>query len=91
MRTYKDPYMNFVMTPPAQEQTKFDMYESRVGDMQVVSDRGRSNIGGGVGLGELPLPTSGIWSNEQYSWMPIVIIVVSAMALITLYAVVMKR
>ena len=88
MRTYKDPYMNFIMTPPLQDQAKYDMYESRIGDMQVVSDRGRSNMVGG-GLGELP--TSGIWSGEQSSWMPIVIIVVSAMALITLYAVVMKR
>ena len=88
MRTYKDPYMNFVMTPPTQEQPKFDMYESRVGDMKIVSDRARPNISV-KGLGELP--TSGIWSGEQYSWMPVVIIVVSAMALITLYAIVMKR
>ena len=87
MRTYKDPYMNFVMTPPAQEQPKFDMYESRVGDMQIVSDTTRPNRAG-RGLGELP--TAQVFGNNQ-SWMPVVIIVVSAMALITLYAIVMKR
>ena len=87
MRTYKDPYMNFIMTPPAQEQPKFDMYESRIGDMQIVSDNARSNISS-RGLGELP--TTNVFGNSQ-SWMPVVIIVVSAMALITLYAIVMKR
>ena len=87
MRTYKDPYMNFVMTPPAQEQPKFDMYESRVGDMQIVSDHTRPNISS-RGLGELP--TANVFGESQ-SWMPVVIIVVSAMALITLYAIVMKR
>ena len=86
MRTYKDPYMNFVMTPPAQEQPKFDMYESRVGDMQIVSDNARPNISS-RGLGELPANVFG----DSQSWMPVVIIVVSAMALITLYAIVMKR
>ena len=87
MRTYKDPYMNFVMTPPAQEQPKFDMYESRVGDMQIVSDNARSNRVRG-GLGELP--TANVFGESQ-SWMPVVIIVVSALAFITIYAVVMKR
>lgn len=87
MRTYKDPYMNFVMTPPAQEQPKFDMYESRVGDMQIMSDNARPNISS-RGLGELP--TAQVCGNSQ-SWMPVVIIVVSAMALMTLYAIVMKR
>ena len=84
---YKDPYMNFVMTPPAQEQPKFDMYESRVGDMQIVSDNVRSN-GVGRGLGELP--TANVFGESQ-SWMPVVIIVVSALAFITIYAVVTKR
>ena len=87
MRTYKDPYMNFVMTPPAQEQPKFDMYESRVGDMQIVSDRARQNISS-RGLGELPIANV---FGESQSWMPVVIIVVSALAFITIYAVVTKR
>lgn len=44
----------------------------------------------GGGLGELPVVVGN--NNEQQSWiMPVVIIVVSAMALMTLYAVLSKR
>lgn len=86
MRTYKDPYMNFVMTPPRQELPKYEMYQSQVGDMEIINDNARPNISR-QSLGELPANVFG----EFHSWMPIVLIVVSAMALITLYAVVTKR
>ena len=82
---YNTPYMNFIMTPPRQDQAKYDMYEPSVSTMRIVSnDRGG-------GLGELPV---GVMSSggEQNSWvMPVVIIVVSAMAFMTLYAVLSKR
>jgi hypothetical protein len=83
---YNTPYMNFIMTPPRQDQAKYDMYEPSVSTMKIVSNDGRSS-----GLGELPV---GVMSSggEQNSWvMPVVIIVVSAMAFMTLYAVLSKR
>lgn len=82
---YQDPFMKFVMTPPVQEQAKYDMYEPQVSTMKIVSNDGR-----GSGLGEVPVMSMG--SDNQNSWvMPVVVIVVSAMALMTLYAVLSKR
>jgi len=82
---YTTPYMNFIMTPPRQDSAKYDMYRPSVSTMRIMSN------GGGSGLGEVPLMNVG-GSNEQQSWvMPVVIIVVSAMALMTLYAVLSKR
>jgi hypothetical protein len=76
-------FMNFVMTPPQQTEAKYDMYQPSVSTMRIVSN-------GGQGLGEVPVISSG--GNDQQSWvMPVVIIVVSAMALMTLYAVLSKR
>jgi hypothetical protein len=76
-------FMNYVMTPPVQEEfTKNDI------KLDVVRVSNRDGRGGG-GLGEVSLVGSG---GEQQSWvMPVVIIVVSAMALMTLYAVLSKR
>lgn len=76
-------YMKFIMTPPEQNEAKYDMYVPQVSTMKLVSN--------GHGLGDVPLMNVG-GSNEQQSWvMPVVIIVVSAMALMTLYAVLSKR
>jgi len=85
---YTTPYMNFIMTPPRQSEAKYEMYRPSVSTMRIVS-----NEGGGTGLGQLPsVPVMSMGSNEQQSWvMPVVIIVVSAMALMTLYAVLSKR
>lgn len=83
---YQDKFMQFVMTPPRQEQPKYDMYQPSVSTMRIVTNDGRSN-----GLGEVPVVgmSSG---NDSNSWvMPVVVIVVSAMALMTLYAVLSKR
>jgi len=62
------------------------MYEPSVSTMRVVSNGG----GGGLsGLSQVPVVSGG---SESQSWvMPVVIIVVSAMALMTLYAVLSKR
>lgn len=79
---YTEPFMNFVMNPPRQDQAKYDMYEPVVSNMRIVS-------GGGSGLGQLPVVSNGENGN---SWvMPVVVIVVSAMALMTLYSVLNGR
>lgn len=91
---YTDPYMNFVMNPPPQDQAKYDMYVPSVSTMKVVSGNG-----GGQGLGDVPVGVPGIgvsvpgvaYSSGNDWVMPVVIIVVSAMALMTLYAVLSKR
>jgi hypothetical protein len=77
-------YMNYIMTPPVQEEyTKNDI---KVDTVRVFS---KDRCTGG-GLGEVSLVGSG--GSDQQSWvMPVVIIVVSAMALMTLYAVLSKR
>jgi len=82
---HDNDYMQFVMTPPQQAEAKYEMYNPSVSTMRIVSNGGRSN-----GLGEVSVVGSG--GSEQQSWvMPVVIIVVSAMALMTLYAVLSKR
>ena len=77
-------FMNYVMTTPKQE--AFTKNYVKV-DVVRVLDRNRCD----GGLGQLPtLSMSG--SSESQSWiMPVVVIVVSAMALMTLYAVLSKR
>lgn len=77
-------FIQYVMTPPIQEAPGYGQ-DYRPGEMNVITRNPKQE-----GLGELP--AGGMWSGaESNSWMPIVIIVVSAMALITVYAVVMKR
>jgi hypothetical protein len=77
--------MNFVMTPPQQEKAKYTMYKPQVSTMRIISDGNT-----GSGLGDIPAVYSS--GGDQQSWvMPVVIIVVSAMALMTLYAVLSKR
>jgi hypothetical protein len=81
---HTNDFMSFVMTPPQQTEAKYEMYRPSVSTMRIVSN------GGGQGLGEVPAIYSG--GGDQNSWvMPVVIIVVSAMALMTLYAVLSKR
>lgn len=81
---YTTPYMDFIMTPPPQEEyTKNDIKVDTVR----VSNRDRC----AGGLGEVPLTNIGGSSNENSWVMPVVVIVVSAMALMTLYAVLSKR
>ncbi len=79
-------FMNYVMTPPQQEAAKYEMYKPVLSTMRIVSNDGRDS-----GLGELPVGVAVSGSNQQDWVMPVVIIVVSAMALMTLYAVLRKR
>jgi len=80
-------FIDYVMTPPKMDRTEYEMYEPKTSTMRIVSNRDN----GGSGLGQLPdvMPTRGIFSQDWV--MPVVIIVVSAMALMTLYAVLTKR
>lgn len=81
---YQDKFMQFVMTPPRQEQAKYDMYQPQVSTMKIISN-------GSTGLGDVPLMNVG-GQDTSNSWvMPVVVIVVSAMALMTLYAVLNRR
>jgi len=82
---HDNDYMQFVMTPPQQTEAKYDMYRPSVSTMRIVSN------GGGQGLGEVSVVGSGSGGDQQSWVMPVVIIVVSAMALMTLYAVLSKR
>lgn len=79
---YQDKFMNFVMTPPVQEE--YTKNNIKLDTVRVIDRNGR-----GMGLGEVPLMNVG---GSENSWvMPVVVIVVSAMALMTLYAVLSKR
>jgi len=83
---HTNDFMKFVMTPPAMSRTEYEMYEPKVSQMRIVN----GNRDTGERLGEVSLVGSG--GSDQQSWvMPVVIIVVSAMALMTLYAVLSKR
>lgn len=74
-------FMEYVMTPPARE--SFYRNDPDVGDV-VIRDR---NVSRYEGLGQIQ--SSGV---DYSTWiMPVVIIVVSAMALMTVYAVVMNK
>ena len=79
-------FMDYVMTPPRQSEAKYEMYEPVVSTMRIVSN----NVDGGLsGLSQVPIVSSG---GSQQDWItPVVVIVVSAMALMTLYAVLSKR
>jgi len=80
-------FISYIMTPPVMDRTEYEMYEPRTSTMRIVSNDGR-----GSGLGQVPVASSGGGYQESNSWvMPVVIIVVSAMALMTLYAVLSKR
>ena len=88
MQRYKDDYMNTIMTPPTQEYPGYGQ-NYRTGEMSIFSRNSRQEALGDIPL-NVPDTSVGIFGGQQ-TWMPIVLIVVSAMALITLYAVVMKR
>jgi hypothetical protein len=81
-------FINFVMTPPRMTNQEYEMYEPKTSTIRVVNDRGTAN----TGLGDLPVvgPVQGMFGGNDWV-MPVVIIVVSAMALMTLYAVISKR
>ena len=77
-------YMQFIMTPPLRNEVEYENYIPQVSAMKVLSSKNNE------GLGQLPAVSSG--SSENQSWvMPVVIIVISAMALMTLYSVLSKR
>ena len=80
---HTNDFMQYVSTPPRQIKAKYDMYKPVMSGMRIISNGDSS-----VGLGEVSLTESGGASRD---WMPVVIIVVSAMALLTVYAVVTKR
>ena len=82
MRRYANDYMNFIRTPPIQLGPKYEQYETAVGEMRRVDNIPKEV----VTLGALPEETGSIGS-----WMPVVIIVVSALAFMTLYAVITYR
>lgn len=76
-------FMQYVMTPPPHE--LYDKNEPSISTVRVISNR-KSD----TGLGDVPVV--GSVSDTRPDWvMPVVIIVVSAMALMTLYAVISKR
>lgn len=80
-------FINFVMTPPRMDKTEYEMYEPKTSQIRVVNDKGTAN----TGLGDLPIVGS-VQGSSSNDWvMPVVVIVVSAMALMTLYAVLSKR
>ena len=80
-------FMHYVMTPPAQD--SYMQNDIKIDSVKVL-DKNRCNKCVETGLGQVPGVSTG--SNESQSWvMPVVIIVVSAMALMTLYAVLSKR
>jgi len=84
---HTNDFMQFVMTPPRQEAAKYEMYQPVMSTMRIVSNDGRSS----GGLGEVPVGVVSNGSNQSDWVMPVVVIVVSAMALMTLYAVLSKR
>lgn len=75
-------FMQYVMTPPKQEEAKYSMYVPVVSGMRVLNGESAN------GLGQVAVSNG---ENRQDWVMPVVIIVVSAMALMTLYAVLSKR
>ena len=81
-------FMQYVMTPPRMTSQEYEMYEPKTSTIRVVNDRGVAN----TGLGQLPIVGSaqGMFGGSEWV-MPVVVIVVSAMALMTLYAVLSKR
>lgn len=81
-KDHTDDFMEFVMTPPKLSQADYDIYKPVVSEMRVISNNNKN-----ITLGDLPTI-----SGERESWVgPVVIIVVSAMALMTLYAVLSDR
>ena len=61
MQRYKDDYMNTIMTPPEQDEVKYNMYVPQVSTMKLISN--------GHGLGDVPLMNVG-GSNEHRSENP---------------------
>ena len=79
-------FMQYVMTPPVQECAAYEQYLPKTSTMRMLS---RSNGEGLSGLSQVPMVGG---SSEQNSWvMPVVVIVVSAMALMFVYAVLHDR
>lgn len=77
---YDADFINFVMTPPRQEEFAYN--DVKLDTVKVIGRDKRVE-----GLGELPIVSMN-GGSEQQSWvMPVVIIVVSAMAFMTLYSV----
>ena len=82
---HTDDFMKFVMTPPKQSQAKYKMYRPVVSGLRIIND-----VDKGSGLGDVPMVSGGVESRQDWVT-PVVVIVVSAMALMTLYAVLSKR
>lgn len=82
---HTEDFMQYVMTPPVQECAAYEQYLPKTSTMRMLS-----NSGGGLsGLSQVPMVGG---SSEQNSWvMPVVVIVVSAMALMFVYAVLHDR
>jgi len=92
---HTNDFISYVMTPPLRSRPEYENYVPEVSSMQIVSDgksRCRNGCNGDSGLGQLPstMPISGSWMNNEWV-MPVVLIVVSAMALMTLYSILNKR
>lgn len=94
---HDNDFMQFVMTPPRMSKEEYEIYEPRTSQIRIVrgeeSGGGSGSGSGSYGLGQLPTvgPVQGMFGSGQDWVMPIVIIVVSAMALMTLYSVLNKR
>lgn len=80
--SYKDPYMNFVMTPPIQDISVYKQYVPETSTMRVVED---SKV---TGLGEVPntpvsKSSSSFW-NVSIETIAISALVISALAFMAL-------
>ena len=87
---YKDPYMNMIMTPPAQE---FYPQESEQSSMRMVKGNGLGGVGIGevVGTGEVGIGSGDTLWGMSVSTVAITAIVISAIAFMALCVVSMSR
>lgn len=84
---HTNDFMQYIMTPPVQDKEAYEQYYPKTSTMRVLNGRNEQS-----GLGQLPDVVSAQGMLSGNNWiMPVVIIVVSAMALMTLYAVLSKR
>jgi hypothetical protein len=78
-------FMQYIKVPPRMVEEEYDSYKAQPSSVRVISGSDRVD----KGLGQLPASSM---SGESNSWvMPVVVIVVSAMALMVVYSLVSKR
>lgn len=83
-------YMQFVMTPPRMTDSEYEMYEPKTSQIRVMSGGGSRSEDGG--LGQLPIVAPQGWLSGGNDWVaPVVIIVVSTIALMTVYMLLSRK